>query len=123
MKKVELLVLSIALLALPLTAVASTKTEKKITLNELVSVASTQLKPGTYKMEWNGDGPNIEVSFIQNNKVVATTPAQIVKETTAYEGGAVTTHKTSSGSIRLDEVDFKNAALKFGGSHTSQGGS
>jgi hypothetical protein len=122
MKKAELLILSVALLALPLTSFASMRTQKQITLDQPVSVASTQLKPGTYKMEWNGNGPNIEVSFVQNNKTVATAPAQLVKETTAYEGGAVTTHKTSSGSNRLDEVDFKNAALNFRKGQSTQGG-
>ena len=122
MKKLELFLLSAALFALPLTAVGSTKTEKQITLHEPVRVASTQLKPGTYKMEWNGDGPNVEVSFLQNKKIVVTVPAQLVKETSAYAGRAITTHKTSSGFMRLDEVDFKNAALKFRGSQTNQGG-
>ena len=65
--------------------------------------------PATYI----GDGPSVVVSFVHNKKIVVTAPAQLVKKTTAYERGAITTHKTSSGSHRLDEVDFKNAPLKF----------
>jgi hypothetical protein len=121
MKKVERFVLSIALLALPLTSFASTKIHKNITFDQPMNVASTQLKPGTYKMEWNGNGSNVEVSFVQNNKIVVTAPAQLVKETTAYDG-AIVTHKTSSGSNRLDQVEFKNAALNFHGGQSKQGG-
>jgi len=122
MKKVEFYVLSVALLVLPLTSFASTKAQKEITFDEPISVASTQLKPGTYKMEWNGGGPNVEVSFVQNNKIVATAPAQLVKETSAHDETAISTHKTSTGSNRLDEVDFKNTALSFRKGQTKQGG-
>ena len=74
------LVLPLALaLWVPLGAVARPKNEHNIVIPASMQVGSTLLKAGTYKVEWQGDGPSLQVSFMEHGKTVATAEGKMVE--------------------------------------------
>ena len=97
-----------------------------LTLNSSASVNGTKLKPGDYKLEWDGSGPNVEVSILQGKKVVAKVPAKVVDLDKAASNDAAVLKQGSAGESTLAEVRFqgKKFALQLGeGSDGMQAGS
>jgi hypothetical protein len=52
------------ILCLPLTAFAKEKNEGRPQRSDAVEIGSTRLQPGTYKVEWKGAGPGVQVKLI-----------------------------------------------------------
>lgn len=68
------------------TAALAAKTNKKdLHLYENAKIKGTVLHPGDYKVEWNGSGPHVRLSIVQDGASVATVPAQVVTENTAHD--------------------------------------
>ena len=105
------------LLSFPLVSLATTRNSKTIHIQSPTIVANQQLKPGTYKVEWDGNGPNVQVAFFHNNKQVATAPAKLSPEgpasSLAQNGPALEMHENANNASVLDEIFFKNVALDF----------
>jgi hypothetical protein len=106
--KISLSLAAVALM-LPLSALAASKNSSNVEIPDKVMVNGKQIQPGTYKVEWNGTGPNVEVSILQGHKTVAQVPARIVDKT--YEQQAIVTHQTNSGANVLDQIQLKNKEL------------
>ncbi len=70
------LVLGLALL-MASSAFASSKAN--LELINAVTVNGTTLKPGDYKVQWEGSGPNVELSILKGKDVVAKVPAHVVE--------------------------------------------
>ncbi len=107
------LVLGIALL-LASSAFAASKANLQV-LNP-VSVNGTSLKPGDYKVQWEGSGPNVELSIVQGSKVLAKVPAHIIQLDQPANDDAAVTRKDESGAKILAGVRFhgKKFALELG---------
>jgi hypothetical protein len=92
-------------LLLPVAAVAKDKDQGKVQLANPVHIGTTQLKPGTYKVEWSGNGPVVNINFVRNDKTVATTSGRVVhlKKASPYNAVVVNTKAKT-----LDEIDFSN---------------
>jgi len=101
--------LAAAALMLPLSAFAGNKNSSNVEIPEKVVVNGQQLTPGTYKVEWNGTAPNVEVSILQGHKTVAQAPAQLVNRT--FDQQAIVTHQNKSGVNVLDQIQLKNKEL------------
>ena len=99
---------------LSLSAFAKDKNETKVTFSDPVQVGSTQLKPGDYKLQWQGNGPDVQVQIVKGKDVVATAPAKLIENKTSFGSNSVTTGSNSSTKT-LDQVDFDNGrqSLKF----------
>ena len=65
-------------LALLLASSAFAATKAELVLQSPTSVNGTKLKAGEYKLQWDGTGPNVEVSIMQGKTVVAKVPAKVV---------------------------------------------
>ena len=65
-------------LALLLASSAFAATKAELNLRNPTTVNGTKLKPGDYKLQWDGSGPNVEVSIMQGKTVVAKVPAKVV---------------------------------------------
>src|SRR5271155_4392797 len=89
------LVLGAALL-LASSALAATK-PASLELTNPVMVNGTTLKPGEYKVQWEGDGPNVEVSILQGKNVVVKAPAHVVELQIAAADDAAVTRKRGDG--------------------------
>lgn len=68
--------LVLALTLLVSTAFAGNKSAS-MQLNSVAQVNGKQLPAGNYKLKWEGDGPAVQVRFLQGKKVIATAPARL----------------------------------------------
>lgn len=110
MKSTHTLAFLLLSVMLPVASFAAAH-NKEITLDQATKVGTTELQPGTYKVSWNGSGPNVEVDFLKNRKVVASTTAKLG----TAQGGidSIQTRTVDSNSAILEELDFKNTQLVF----------
>jgi hypothetical protein len=67
--------LSILSVLSPVGVFARDNNQHSVDIPTTVQVGGTQLKPGNYKVNWQGAGPDIQVTFLRNGKTVATVPA------------------------------------------------
>ena len=107
--------------ALLLTSNAFAGTKSSLQLSNPVMVNGTELKPGEYKLQWEGNGPNVELSIIQGKNVVAKVPAHVVELQTPAANDAAVTKKNDKGPNSLAGIRFqgKKTALELG--ETSEG--
>lgn len=110
MKCRKMFVLMIAAVTmLSLSALAKTKNEGNLTVDEPLQVGSMQLMPGHYKVEWNGPANQVKVNIMEHNKTLATVPAKLVTHAKPSPYDAlVTTEPTSKRIEQLKEIDFNN---------------
>ena len=103
-------------LAVLLASSAFAATKGSLQISHPVTLNGTQLKPGDYKVEWDGSGPNVEVSILQGKNVVAKTSAKVVDLGAAPSNSAAVTRTNSDGSSSLSGARFggKKIALEFG---------
>ena len=60
------------------TSVFAATNKGSMQLQDPVTVSGKQLRAGDYSVKWDGSGPNVELSILKGNKVVATTPARLL---------------------------------------------
>jgi hypothetical protein len=103
-------------LALTLASTAFAASKANLTLNSPTSVNGTNLKPGDYRLEWDGNGPNVEVSILQGKKVLTKVPAKVVDLDKAPSNDSAILKQNGDGSMTLAEVRFqgKKYALALG---------
>ena len=101
--KVPVLLFGAALL-LSTSAFARDTNKGTLNLSEKVTVDGKALDSGTYKVEWNGNGPSVEVSLIQGKQTVATFPAQLTDEATANPDNAYGATAGPDGSKALTSI-------------------
>jgi hypothetical protein len=106
------IVLGVALL-LASTAFAATKGSLQLT--DPVTVNGTTLKPGDYKLEWEGSGPNVELSILRGKTVLAKVSAHVVELQTPASNNAAVVRREDSGQKSLTGVRFqgKKTALEI----------
>lgn len=110
----HLAILTTSALLFPVGALARDSAHK-IEISSAVQIGSTHLKPGNYKVEWQGTGPVVQVSFQQNGKTLATLPATLKTNDDEARQDAVMTEGTSADATTLKEIDFghQRQALVF----------
>jgi hypothetical protein len=108
MLRMAILIATAALL-LPAAALAREKDQGKLELTNRALVGSTQLAPGTYKVEWTGSGPEVQVNFLQHDKTVATARGEVIKLQMPYSSGAVVLGTPKNGEPRrIEQIDFSD---------------
>ncbi|MGB9421904.1 MAG: hypothetical protein WBR26_00040 [Candidatus Acidiferrum sp.] len=93
-------------------AFAGNSDKGTLRLGEKVTVDGTPLSPGNYKVEWNGNGQDVQVTLLQGNRKVATFPAHLTEETAASDNDAY-------GAANQPNGDKSLTAIYFGGKHYS----
>lgn len=104
------LVLVLAVL-LSTAAFAGNKAES-LYLGDATQLNGKQLSAGTYQLKWKGNGPEVQVEFLQGKKVVATAPAKLEQGPTTPEKDAAVI-ETASGSRNLAEARFAGKKYKL----------
>lgn len=101
-------------------AVGAPKNKKTITFTEPTLVGSVTLQPGEYTIEWNGTGPDVQVSFSRGKNTVVTLPATLeaTKNPTDF---AYAYHDEESGAHSLVEIMTKTSTLHFAMTEVSGG--
>jgi len=100
-------------LALLLASSAFAATKASLQLSNPVVVNGTQLKPGDYNLQWEGSGPNVELSIMQGKKVVAKVPAHVVDLDRPATYDAAVTKKNDSGPNSLAGIRFQGKKLSL----------
>ena len=121
LSKLLITVLAGALLFLP-GAFAGDTNKGALRLDEKVSVEGKQLNPGDYKVEWDGNGPNVQVNILQGKQTVVSVPAHVVEQrqpnaSNAY-GSTVNTDGTKS--LTAFYAGGKRYSLQFEQQQASQ---
>lgn len=91
-------------LALLLATSAFAANKGSLTVQEPMTVNGTQLKPGDYKVQWDGNGPSVELSITQGKKVIAKVPAHVVNLDTPSQSDAAVIRNNGDGTKSLSEV-------------------
>ena len=107
-------ILSTLALLSPLGALARDNSHS-VDIFDVVQIGGAQLKPGNYKVEWQGDGPAVQVSFQLNGKTVVTVPATLKTNDADVTRDAIMTEATNADTSTLKEIDFghQKQALVF----------
>jgi hypothetical protein len=86
-----------------------------VEISDAVQIGGTELKPGDYKVEWQGTGPAVEVSFQRKGKTVVTVPGTLKTNDDQVTQDAIVTEATGAGAATLKEIDFghQKKALVF----------
>ncbi len=106
MKYAKYLMLTVALFAL--SAFAADRDRGSMNLPDPAVVGSAHLKPGDYKVEWNGTGKHVTVNFMQHGKTLATTSAELVNHSKPSPYNDVVLNPATGKNKRIDEIDFNN---------------
>jgi hypothetical protein len=108
-------------LALLLASSAFAATKGSMQLSSTAVLNGTKLTAGEYKVQWEGSGPNVEVSILKGKNVVAKTQARVVELQAASTNDAALLHQGEDGASALTGLRFegKKFALELGESSNS----
>ncbi len=103
-------------LAVLLASSAFAATKATLELQSPTTINGTNLKAGDYKLEWDGSGPNVEVSIIQGRTVLAKVPAKVVDLSAPASNNAAVIVRKDDGTRNLAGARFqgKKFALELG---------
>jgi len=105
-------------------AFATTPNKGTLKLFVPVTVQGKQLAPGKYTVEWNGEGPNVQLNIGDGKNTVTAIPARIVPVNTKNQSSGYSSEKQPDGQEILKNVFFegKTYELQIGEQSASQGG-
>jgi hypothetical protein len=113
-------------LAVLLASSAFAATKASLHLDNPTNINGTKLKPGDYKLVWDGAGPDVEVSIMQGKTVCAKAQAKVVDLASPAANNAAVVSKNNDGTKSLAGARFegKKFALELAdGSDGMQAGS
>ncbi|HWE83562.1 MAG TPA: hypothetical protein VG267_01360 [Terracidiphilus sp.] len=116
MKRLFAFTFVLALASIPAFAA---KNSQSVTVPEAVSVGSTQLPAGNYKITWTGSGPSVQVTLKQQDvrtPATATTQAKLVSEN---HGHAAVTINNQGGSKTIELIQLDHVSLVLGSAPSS----
>ncbi len=111
MKRILGCALILGLLSVPGFAASNSKT---VNLPENLTVGTTQLPAGDYKVSWTGSGPTVQVSFEQKgayHPLTATVPAKLVE---VQHGQTGLTIDNKGGVSTLEAIQLNKINLVLG---------
>lgn len=111
MSRIGVSLLGVALLC-SASAFAGDTNKGTLRLDDKVSVAGTALNPGDYKVEWNGNGPDVQVKVLKGRDTVATFPAHIAEQKVPVKANGYGSDTAPDGAKNL-------TSIYFGGKHYS----
>jgi hypothetical protein len=100
--------LSMIALLSTVSALARDKNQHSVEISDSVQVGGTQLKPGNYKVEWQGTGPEVQVNFVRDGKTIATAPGTLKTNDPHVTQDVIVTNTTSANTKTLTEIDFSH---------------
>lgn len=103
-------------------ALASSK--GPLALHEPASVAGTQLKSGTYTVQWDGTGDQVQLKIYQGKKEVASASARVVALDKATPLDGTILQRSDDGTLAITRINFggKKFALELSGAGGGPGG-
>jgi hypothetical protein len=88
-------------------------------------VAGKQLAAGSYKIQWDGSGDQVQLSILQGNKEVASTSARVVQiqSPSPNDNALITVNPDGTRSLSQIRLRGKTFALDLGGEGSGAGSS
>src|SRR5258708_29530655 len=105
-------ILSLLLLALPITMFAGHGNARQVTITEAVWAGTTLLSADDYEVKWDGPGL-VQVSFLRGNKMIVTARAIAVVAAGPHDRAGVKVRAISESSKALEGIVWKDASLTF----------
>jgi hypothetical protein len=107
-------------LLVPFCGFAGSKNECTVVLPDTMLVGTTQLKAGTYKVQWTGEASSLNVNFLERGKTVATTQGKMVEKEAPSSYFQIAIIKDGEMK-RIKEIDLagKKEALVLESSQTA----
>ena len=86
-------------------------------LKEPASLAGTQLKTGTYTVQWEGTGDQVQLKIYDGKKEVASTSAKVVSLDKPLQRDATLLRRNDDGTLTVTRINFggKKFALEISG--------
>ena len=100
-------------LALLLASSAFAATKAQLELQSTATINGTTLKPGEYKLQWDGTGPNVEVSIMKGKNVLAKVPAKLVDLNSPAQNDAAVIKNNGDGTSSLSSVRFEGKKFQL----------
>lgn len=75
-----------------------------IQTDQKLNVDGKTLDPGSYKVEWNGTGPDVQVNILQGKKTIATVPAHLEQQQNKNVANAYGATKGADGTQELTAI-------------------
>jgi len=100
--------LSMIALLSTLSALARDKNQHSVEISDSVQVGGAQLKPGNYKLEWQGTGPEVQVNFVRDGKTIATAHGTLKMNDPQVTQDDIVTETSSANTTTLTEIDFSH---------------
>ena len=96
-------------------AIAGEINKGTINVTDKISVDGKTLNPGTYKVEWNGTGPTVQVTLRKGKDTVATFPARVTEEGSKNAADAYGATLQADGTRALTAIYIggKNTVLQL----------
>ncbi len=87
-----------------------------LTLNRAVAINGKDVQPGNYKVQWQGTGDTLNVSFTNGKHVLVTAPAHMVTLDSAPSRDTLVYQNNADGTQSLSEIRFggKKFAIVLG---------
>lgn len=101
-------ILSMIALLSTVSALARDRSQHSVEISDSVQVGATQLKPGNYKLEWQGTGPEVQVNFVLDGKTIVTAPGTLKTNDPHVTEDDIVTDTTSANTKTLKEIDFSH---------------
>jgi hypothetical protein len=103
--------------ALLLSTGAFASNKGSLQVRTAVMVNGKQLAAGDYAVKWEGNGSEVQVTFMKGKNVVATAPAHLVDLNSSPNGDSAVIKKNDDGSSSLAQIRFggKKKALALDG--------
>jgi hypothetical protein len=110
----RVLAFTFILASLPFAANAATKNTAHVVLDDTVTVGTTEVPKGSYKLVWTGTDPNVQVTFTDGNWS-KTFPAHIVEERNNLQAQVT---KVKDNKTILTGLELPDETLVF--THTGE---
>jgi len=94
-----------------------------VELHHPTSIGGKTLPSGSYKVQWEGAGDQVDLKFYQGKNVVASTSARLMTIERPLASDAVLVSPNSDGSVSLARINFggKKYALEINGAGGASG--
>ena len=79
-------------------SVFAAETKGTLNLDENVTVDGTPVKAGHYKVQWDGNGPDVQVTILKGKDTVATFPARVTDQPTPTYANAYGSTEQPNGA-------------------------
>ena len=85
-------------------AIAGENNKTNINLADKVTVEGKTIEPGRYQVEWNGNGPNVQVTVAKGKQQIASFPARLTEQHSANAASAYSTAAAADGTKSLTAI-------------------